>query len=91
MRIFANRAYERLLEEECKRLRDENRQLVNAILAKSGMPAIEAPAEPNQMKPIRRIRRRWEIAREQVRKTAAAMRLAEPQVRAEAEKKANAS
>lgn len=36
-------AYLRSLEERVRRLEDEQRQLVNSLLAHSGLPQIEAP------------------------------------------------
>jgi len=48
--IFRNRAYERLLEEEVARLRQENRELLNAILPKQGMAPLDAPAPQPESK-----------------------------------------
>ena len=47
-------AYLRLLESEVERLREENRQLVNSMLVSHGMPGIEAPRLPQDMRPVRR-------------------------------------
>lgn len=48
-------AYLNLLEAEVKRLRDENRQLVNSLLASHGMQQIEGPRSDNKsMKPLAR-------------------------------------
>lgn len=51
-------AYLRMLESECIRLREENRQLVNSLLASHGMQQLESPKTPQQMQPIKRMR--WE-------------------------------
>jgi hypothetical protein len=47
-------AYLRLLESEVERLREENRQLVNSMLVSHGMPGIESPRLPQDMRPVRR-------------------------------------
>jgi hypothetical protein len=50
-------AYLNLLESEVKRLREENRQLMNSILAAHGMGQIEGPRTAQAMQPIKR--RNW--------------------------------
>jgi len=47
-------AYLKLLESEVARLREENRQLVNSMLVSHGMPGIEAPHMPKDMRPVPR-------------------------------------
>ena len=48
-------AYLRSLEERVRRLEDEQRQLVNSLLAHSGLPQIEAPRAPGtKFSPIHR-------------------------------------
>lgn len=47
-------AYLRLLESEVVRLREENRQLVNSLLVSHGMPGIENPVMPKDMRPVKR-------------------------------------
>lgn len=42
--IFRNRKYELLLEQEIERLRQQNRELLNAILPKQGLRPLDAPA-----------------------------------------------
>ena len=46
--------YLNLLESEVKRLREENRQLVNSILVSHQMPGIEGPRSDKPAQPIRR-------------------------------------
>ena len=47
-------AYLNLLESELKRLREENRQLMNSILASHGMGQIEGPRTAKNMQPLKR-------------------------------------
>lgn len=47
-------AYLKLLEDEIKRLREENRQLVNSILASHNMPQIDAPRAEKDLVPLKR-------------------------------------
>jgi hypothetical protein len=48
-------AYLNLLEEEVKRLREENRQLVNSLLASHGMQQIDGPRSNKPIPPIKRL------------------------------------
>lgn len=48
-------AYLKSLEDEVKRLRDENRQLVNSMLAHAGLPTIEGPRSAQPLQPIKRV------------------------------------
>lgn len=64
-------AYLKLLEGELARLREENRQLVNSILASHGMPGIDAPRSDKKFEPKKRmdwisLRRRAEREHETV-------------------------
>ncbi len=47
-------AYLRLLESEVVRLREENRQLVNSLLVSHGMPGIQNPVAPQDMRPVKK-------------------------------------
>lgn len=48
-------AYLNLLESEIKRLLEENRQLMNSILASHGMGQIEGPRSAKAMQPLKRL------------------------------------
>ena len=47
-------AYLKALEDESKLLRDENRQLINSILASHGMPGIDGPRSGKTFEPMKR-------------------------------------
>lgn len=47
-------AYLRMMEAEVERLRDENRQLVNSMLAAHGQQQIDAPRSKQAFQPLKR-------------------------------------
>jgi hypothetical protein len=48
-------SYLRMLEEEVKRLRDENRAIVNSLLGSHGMQQIDGPRSTKPMTPLKRL------------------------------------
>jgi hypothetical protein len=54
--IFRAR-YVGMLEEEARRLRAENRALMNSLLGTAGFPPVEFPQTPT-MQPLPRVRKR---------------------------------
>jgi hypothetical protein len=64
------------LEAEAERLRDENRQLVNSLLASHGMQQVEGPRSKEALKPIPRAN--WLDYRRKKEREAAAMPVGPP-------------
>jgi hypothetical protein len=56
-RLLRNR-YVGLLEGEVQRLRAENRALTNSLLGTAGLPPVDYPATPSQLREIPRTRKR---------------------------------
>lgn len=81
-------AYLNHLEDEVKRLRDENRQLVNSILTQHGMAGIDAQRVEKDFKPIKRANWvDWKRGKETLSREAAAKVAAVAQEAAAAGKK----
>jgi hypothetical protein len=87
LREFFKSAYTRLLEEECARLRAENRALLNTLLGRVGHEPVEAGGIPPGPPVIKKSGRSWhQIQRATERQSLRKMMDRAQEARAAAEK-----